>query len=41
MAAGYHGKIIHVNLTKGEVVIERPEDYFYRKYMGGSAMWTG
>jgi aldehyde:ferredoxin oxidoreductase len=40
MAAGYHGKIIHINLTKGEVVIEKPDDIFYRKYMGGSAMGT-
>jgi aldehyde:ferredoxin oxidoreductase len=38
MSFGYHGKILHVNLTKGEVTIEKPEQSFYRQYMGGSAL---
>ena len=37
---GYNGKILHVNLTKGNVTIESPEQNFYRTYMGGSAMGT-
>ncbi|MDP2965326.1 MAG: aldehyde ferredoxin oxidoreductase family protein [Pelolinea sp.] len=40
MANGFHGKIIHVNLTTSDIQIEQPEDLFYRKYMGGSAMGT-
>ncbi len=38
MPHGYNGKILHVNLTTGELTIEEPEEKFYRKYMGGSAM---
>ncbi len=37
MPNGYSGKILHVDLTKGEIRIETPPDSFYRKYMGGSA----
>ena len=38
MPFGYHGKILHVNLTTGEVEVETPPESFYRTYMGGSAM---
>ena len=38
MPYGYHGKILHVNLTTGEMEVETPPESFYRKYMGGSAM---
>lgn len=38
MPYGYHGKILHVDLTAGKVEVEEPEEAFYRKYMGGSAM---
>jgi aldehyde:ferredoxin oxidoreductase len=38
MPYGYNGKILHVNLTTGELMVEEPEEAFYRKYMGGSAM---
>jgi aldehyde:ferredoxin oxidoreductase len=38
MPFGYHGKILHVNLTNGEMEVENPPEAFYRKYMGGSAM---
>lgn len=38
MPYGYNGKILHVNLTTRELTIEEPEEKFYRKYMGGSAM---
>jgi len=40
MAYGYNGKILHVDLTKGELIVEEPEAAFYRKYLGGSAMGT-
>ena len=40
MPYGYHGKILHVNLTSGELEIEQPPQEFYRFYMGGSAMAT-
>ena len=38
MPYGYHGKILHVNLTSGDIEVEQPSDDFYRFYMGGSAM---
>ncbi|MCK6539038.1 MAG: aldehyde ferredoxin oxidoreductase family protein [Anaerolineales bacterium] len=38
MPNGYNGKILHVDLTKGELTVEEPDEAFYRKYMGGSAM---
>ncbi len=38
MSYGYNGKILHVDLTKGELTIEEPDEAFYRKYLGGSAM---
>jgi aldehyde:ferredoxin oxidoreductase len=38
MSYGYHGKILHVNLTSGQLDVEEPGEAFYRKYMGGSAL---
>lgn len=38
MPNGYNGKILHVDLTKGAMTVEEPEEAFYRKYLGGSAM---
>jgi aldehyde:ferredoxin oxidoreductase len=38
MPYGYHGKILHVDLTTGKINVETPPESFYRKYMGGSAM---
>ena len=38
MPYGYNGRILHVNLTTGELRVEEPEEKFYRKYMGGSAL---
>jgi aldehyde:ferredoxin oxidoreductase len=38
MAHGYHGKILHVDLTTGEFQVEEPGEAFYRKYLGGSAL---
>ncbi len=38
MPYGYNGKILHVNLTEGNLNVEEPPETFYRKYMGGSAM---
>ena len=37
MPYGYTGKILHVNLTTGEITVETPPESFYRTYMGGSA----
>jgi len=36
MPYGYHGKILHVNLTTGALTVEQPDDAWYRLYMGGS-----
>ena len=38
MPNGYNGKILHVDLTNGTLTVEEPEEAFYRKYLGGSAM---
>jgi len=38
MPHGYHGRILHVDLTTGAIEIEEPPDSFYRFYMGGSAL---
>ena len=38
MPNGYHGKILHVDLTAGTLEIEEPDERFYRTYMGGSAL---
>ncbi len=40
MSFGYIGKILHVDLTNGKLDVETPDEGFYRKYMGGSAMGT-
>ena len=38
MAHGYNGKILRVDLTTGKFEVEEPNEAFYRKYMGGSAL---
>jgi aldehyde:ferredoxin oxidoreductase len=38
MPYGYHGKILHVDLTNEKITVETPPEQFYRTYMGGSAM---
>ncbi|HSB67112.1 MAG TPA: aldehyde ferredoxin oxidoreductase family protein [Anaerolineales bacterium] len=40
MLYGYAGKILHVDLTKGELSTEQPTEEFYKTYIGGSAMGT-
>ncbi|MHB1295252.1 MAG: aldehyde ferredoxin oxidoreductase family protein [Anaerolineae bacterium] len=38
MPFGYHGKILHVDLTSGTTTIEEPSESFYRATMGGSGL---
>ena len=38
MSYGFTGKVLHIDLTKQEVYIEKPKENFYRKYAGGSSM---
>src|SRR5215510_12813346 len=38
MSKGYNGKVLHVDLTQGVLTVEEPNEAFYRKYLGGSAM---
>ncbi len=38
MPHGYNGKILRIDLTSGQFDVEEPDEAFYRKYMGGSAM---
>ena len=36
MPYGYHGKILHVDLTTRTLWVEQPDADWYRLYMGGS-----
>jgi aldehyde:ferredoxin oxidoreductase len=38
MPYGYHGKILHLNLTRSEFRVEEPPEAFYREWLGGSAL---
>jgi aldehyde:ferredoxin oxidoreductase len=38
MQYGYNGKILKVDLSGGTFSIDKPDESFYRKYMGGSAL---
>ncbi|KKM09776.1 aldehyde:ferredoxin oxidoreductase [Clostridiales bacterium PH28_bin88] len=38
MPYGYNGRILRVNLSSGEISEERPDELFYRTYMGGSCI---
>lgn len=38
MPYGYNGKILHINLTDGTSWIEKPDELFYRTYMGGGCL---
>lgn len=38
MLHGYTGSVLHVDLTRGELSVEHPEETFYRTYGGGSGM---
>ncbi len=38
MPYGYHGCILHVDLSRGDLTVEHPSEAFYREYMGGSAL---
>ncbi len=40
MPYGYHGKILHVDLTTQTLKVETPDETFYRMYLGGSATGT-
>jgi len=40
MPYGYHGKILHVDLTTETLSVKTPDERFYRMYLGGSAMGT-
>ncbi|MFH7859645.1 MAG: aldehyde ferredoxin oxidoreductase N-terminal domain-containing protein [Candidatus Aenigmatarchaeota archaeon] len=35
---GYEGRILRVDLTKEKVIIETPNELFYRTYIGGGAL---
>lgn len=38
MAPGYVGKILKINLNDLSYSVEEKDEYFYRTFMGGSAM---
>jgi aldehyde:ferredoxin oxidoreductase len=38
MPAGYHGKILKIDLDDLSYEVEKKDEYFYRTFMGGSAM---
>ena len=35
---GYTGKILRVNLSNGKISTEKPDEKFYRRYFGGTAL---
>lgn len=35
MPYGYAGKVLRINLTNRETIVEKPDDVFYRTYVGG------
>ncbi len=35
MPHGYHGNVLHVDLTTETIEVEHPSESFYRTYMGG------
>ncbi len=38
MPYGYHGKILHIDLTLSQFRVEEPPEVFYREWLGGSAL---
>jgi aldehyde:ferredoxin oxidoreductase len=38
MPYGYNGRILHVDLTSGNLTVEEPPETFYRKYLGGQGI---
>jgi aldehyde:ferredoxin oxidoreductase len=36
MLYGFHGRILRVNLTDGQITVETPDEVFYRRYLGGA-----
>jgi len=38
MPYGFNQKVLHVDLTRGKMTVEEPEEKVYRKYIGGSAL---
>ncbi len=38
MADGYHGRILHVDLSEGRSWAEEPDTNWYRRYGGGGAL---
>jgi aldehyde:ferredoxin oxidoreductase len=38
MSFGYFRRILRVNLTEGQSVIETPDDVFYRRHLGGAGL---
>ena len=39
-ANGYHGRILHIDLTREARAIEEPDEVFYRIYAGGGLLGT-
>jgi aldehyde:ferredoxin oxidoreductase len=38
MGCGYNGKILLINLSKSEVLVQEPPEEFYRQYLGGQGI---
>lgn len=38
MTYGYWGKILRVDLTRGQISVEEHDELFYRTYMGGACL---
>jgi aldehyde:ferredoxin oxidoreductase len=38
MPYGYNGRVLRVNLSDRKIMVEKPEDILYRRYLGGEAL---
>ena len=38
---GYHGKMLRVDLTRGDIQVEEPGDAVFRRYLGGGRRRKG
>ena len=38
MPFGYNGRILHVDLSSGQLQVEEPSEAWYRTYVGGTAL---
>jgi aldehyde:ferredoxin oxidoreductase len=38
MRGGYHGRVLRVHLSDGQITVEEPGEVFFRRYLGGAGL---